>query len=84
MKKSAFFQHINAIYLPEFKKNKPLYVGFFNCGGYQESISGYGGIKHCLIPSAQHILIKKDGDEVTHHVFRKEQTSEDMLKILGY
>lgn len=77
-------QHINAIYLPEFKKNKPLYVGFFNCGAYQESISGYGGIKHCLIPSAQHILINKVNDQIEHHVFRAEQTSEDMLKILGY
>lgn len=78
-------QHVNAIYLPEFKKNKPLYVGFFNCGAYQESISGYGGIKHCLIPSAKHILINKDEEgNVQHWVFRQEQTSEQMLQILGY
>lgn len=78
-------QHINAIYLPEFKKSKPLHVGFFNCGAYQESISGYGGIKHCLIPSPKHILIDKDENgEITHNVFHDEQTSQDMLKILGY
>lgn len=78
-------QHVNAIYLPEFRKNKPLYVGFFNCGAYQESISGYGGIKHCLIPSAKHVLINKDEEGNYHHnVFRKEQKSEEMLKILGY
>ena len=78
-------QHINAIYLPEFKKDKPLYVGFFNCGAYQESISGYGGIKHCLIPSPKHILIDHDEDgNVTYELFREEQTSDHMLKILGY
>jgi arginine decarboxylase len=78
-------QHVNAIYLPEFKVNKPLYVGFFNCGAYQESISGYGGIKHCLIPSAKHILIDRNEDgTVNHWLFREEQTSEHMLKILGY
>jgi arginine decarboxylase len=43
-------QHSNAIYLPKFDKNKPLYIGFFNTGAYQETIGGFGGLKHCLIP----------------------------------
>lgn len=78
-------QHVNAIYLPVFKKDKELYVGFFNCGAYQESISGYGGIKHCLIPSPKHVLIDKDENgEIRTRVYRDQQTSEDMLKILGY
>lgn len=78
-------QHINAIYLPEFKKDRPLYVGFFNCGAYQESISGYGGIKHCLIPSPKHILIDVDENgNIVHEEFRPQQSSEEMLKILGY
>ena len=33
-------QHVNAIYLPKFNKEKPLYIGFFNIGAYQESIGG--------------------------------------------
>ncbi len=78
-------QHINAIYLPEFKKERPLHLGFFNCGAYQESISGYGGIKHCLIPSPKVILIDYDEEgNIKHELFRKEQTSEEMLAILGY
>lgn len=78
-------QHVNAIYLPLFNKNKPLYVGLFNCGAYQESISGFGGIKHCLIPSPKHIIINKNKDgSIYHHIFSEEQTSEQMLKILGY
>ena len=78
-------QHINAIYLPEFKKDKPLHIGFFNTGAYQESISGYGGIKHCLIPSPKHIIIDRDENgELTDSVYRHEQTSQEMLEILGY
>ncbi|MGB0347580.1 MAG: arginine decarboxylase, partial [Balneolaceae bacterium] len=41
------------IVLPTYKKSEKesLYIGFFHTGAYQDSISGYGGIKHCLIPS---------------------------------
>lgn len=78
-------QHINAIYLPEFKADKPLHVGFFNCGAYQESISGYGGIKHCLIPSPKHVIINEDENgEKTYVVYSEEQRSEHMLNLLGY
>ena len=35
---------MNAIYLPVYNKDKPLYIGFFNIGAYQESIGGYGGL----------------------------------------
>ena len=78
-------QHTNAIYLPVYNKNKPMHVGFFNCGAYQESISGYGGIKHCLIPNPQHILLSRDENgELVDELFAPQQTSEQMLKILGY
>lgn len=78
-------QHINAIYLPVYKKDKPLHVGFFNSGAYQESISGFGGIKHCLIPSPKHVLLDRDENgQLTSSVFAERQTSEQMLKILGY
>ena len=52
-------QHINAIYLPKYNKEKPLYIGFFNTGAYQETIGGYGGLQHCLIPQPKHILIDR-------------------------
>jgi len=35
-------QNMNAIYLPKYNKEKPLYLGFFNTGGYQETIGGFG------------------------------------------
>ncbi|MDG1724700.1 MAG: arginine decarboxylase [Bacteroidia bacterium] len=78
-------QHVNAIYLPEFDKGKPLYIGFFNTGAYQEGLSGQGGIKHCLIPSPKKILLSKnEDDEIVDEVFQEEQTAESMMKILGY
>ncbi len=78
-------QHMNAIYLPKYNKDKPLYLGFFNTGAYQETIGGFGGLQHCLIPSPKHILIDKDADgNITTELFAEEQKSEDLLKILGY
>ncbi|MFA5435930.1 MAG: arginine decarboxylase, partial [Candidatus Neomarinimicrobiota bacterium] len=50
------------ILLPRYaeKDKEPLYIGFFHTGAYQDSISGYGGIKHCLIPSPKHVIIDRD------------------------
>jgi arginine decarboxylase len=78
-------QHSNAIYLPKFDKNRPLYLGFFNTGAYQETIGGFGGLKHCLIPEPKHILIQRDDDgKLQTSLFSEEQTASDYLRILGY
>lgn len=78
-------QHTNAIYLPVFSDTKPLYIGFFNTGAYQETISGFGGVHHCLIPQPKHILINRNDDgELEYEVFSEEQRPEDVLKLLGY
>jgi arginine decarboxylase len=74
------------IYMPEIEADKERqYVGFFHTGAYQESLGGYGGIQHCLIPSAKHVLIDKDASgEIHTRLFSGEQSSEAMLKLLGY
>ena len=78
-------QHMNAIYLPKYEKEEPLYIGFFNTGAYQETIGGFGGLQHCLIPSPKHILIQKNDDgSLSTELFSEQQKSEDLLKILGY
>ena len=78
-------QHTNAIYLPVFSDTKPLYIGFFNTGAYQETNSGFGGVHHCLIPQPKHILINRNDDgELEYEVFSEEQRPEDVLKLLGY
>lgn len=78
-------QHVAAIYLPKFKKEKPLYIGFFNTGAYQETIGGFGGLQHCLIPTPKHILIDRDENgELKTQLFAEQQTNTDFLNILGY
>jgi arginine decarboxylase len=78
--------HANAIYIPKFKPGSPQYIGFFNTGAYQESLGGFGGLQHCLIPHPKHVVI--DRDEITGELytrlFAKEQSYKSMLKILGY
>ncbi|WP_421812289.1 arginine decarboxylase [Flagellimonas sp.] len=78
-------QHMNAIYLPKYRKDKPLYIGFFNTGAYQETIGGFGGLQHCLIPHPKHILINKDEEgNIKTSVFAEQQTAGEFLSILGY
>lgn len=78
-------QHANAIYLPKFDQENPLYIGFFNTGAYQETIGGFGGLKHCLIPEPRHILIDRDEKgEIRTRLFAEEQNSDQYLKLLGY
>ncbi len=75
------------ILLPKYskKEKEPLYLGFFHTGAYQDSISGYGGIKHCLIPSPKHVIIDRDEKgNFIDYVYRNEQSVDDMLNILGY
>ncbi len=79
--------HESQVYLPVFndKSDEPLYLGFFHTGAYQDSIAGYGGIKHCLIPSPKHIIIDKDSQgNLVDWLYQPEQSPESMLKILGY
>ncbi len=64
---------------------KPQYIGFFHTGAYQESLGGYGGIQHCLIPAPKHVLIDRNTDgTIKHKLFAEEQNSDSMLKTLGY
>ena len=80
-------EHNQQIFLPRFSEAEqdPLHIGFFHTGAYQDAISGYGGIKHCLIPSPKHIIVNRNekGDYIDH-IYREEQHVNDMLSILGY
>ncbi len=78
--------HSADLYLPIFEQEvENQYVGFFHTGAYQESLGGYGGIQHCLIPAPKHVLVDKDeSGNITTRLFAPQQGSEIMLKILGY
>ena len=74
-------QHTNAIYLPKYDSAKPLYIGFFNTGAYQDNIGGFGGVHHCLIPQPKYVLIDENYETT---VYSDEQGHEGILKTLGY
>jgi arginine decarboxylase len=79
--------HANQVFLPkiELKAKDPLYIGFFHTGAYQESLGGYGGIQHCLVPAPKHVIIDRDEEgEIITKLFAKEQSYKSMLKTLGY
>lgn len=77
--------HSNAIFLPKMQEGREQYIGFFHMGAYQESLSGFGGIQHCLIPAPKLVVVDKDENgEYTTKLFAKEQSYKSMLKILGY
>lgn len=80
--------HISQVFLPKIDispDEEPLYLGFFHTGAYQESIGGYGGTQHCLVPAPKHVIINRDEDgEYYTSIFSKEQSWKSMLKILGY
>ena len=59
--------------------------GFFHTGAYQESLGGYGGIQHCLIPAPQHVIVDRDEEgNLTTRLFAPQQNADSMLQILGY
>jgi len=77
--------HSSVVFLPKVDKDEELYIGFFHTGAYQESLGGYGGIQHCLIPAPKHVLISRDEQgNIVHKLFAPEQEAASMLKILGY
>ena len=78
-------QHLNAIYLPTFKEEDPIYLGFFHTGAYQDNIGGHGGVHHCLMPGLRHILID-DTEEggLNFREFCPAQASGHVLSLLGY
>lgn len=82
-----YSQESNELFMPVVNNEdvEPLYVGFFHTGAYQESLSGFGGVHHCLIPSPKHLLIDKKEDGSFHiDTFAHQQKAASVLKFLGY
>ncbi len=71
----------NEVFMPRIKPGEKLYLGFFHTGAYQESIGGYGGLQHCLLPAPKHLVID---DSHEARLFAPAHFPEVMLKILGY
>ena len=77
--------HISEVFLPVIENGEKLYLGFFHTGAYQDSLGGYGGIQHCLIPAPKQVIIERDDSgNYKSRLFAPEQDHEGMLRILGY
>lgn len=77
--------HTNQVFMPKLKEDESLYMGFFHTGAYQESLGGYGGIQHCLIPAPKHLVIDiADDGTMKVEVFAPEQNVTQMMNVLGY
>ncbi|MGH1337288.1 MAG: arginine decarboxylase [Aureispira sp.] len=76
------------LHLPSYEEEKnetPLYLGFFHTGAYQDAISGYGGIKHCLIPAPKHLILDRDVEgNLVESVYGSEESTGDVFQLLGY
>ncbi|MBC8984954.1 arginine decarboxylase [Pedobacter sp. N36a] len=71
------------IRLPDTEEEQ--FIAFLHTGAYQEALSGFGGVNHCLIPSPKHLIIDRNQDDVLEYVvFSEKQNSEQLLNILGY
>ncbi len=77
--------HANAVFLPRITDNNTQYIGIFHTGAYQETLGGFGGLQHCLIPAPKLVIIDKDDEgEYSTKLFAKEQSYKSMLKTLGF
>ncbi len=68
--------------MPTISDNEVLYIAIFSVGAYQETISGVGGVHHCMIPEGEEIIISCEGEKELK--VNGVQTKEEMLDILGY
>ncbi|KAF2820511.1 Orn/DAP/Arg decarboxylase 2 [Ophiobolus disseminans] len=76
-------QHVSMPQYDEYREDQ--YVGLFHTGAYQEELSGYGGVSHCLIPAPKHVVVESDGNgRWKSCLFAPEQGSESMMRLLGY
>lgn len=72
-----------SILLPDTEEEQ--FIAFLHTGAYQEALSGFGGVNHCLIPSPKHLIIDRNSNnELEYTVFSEKQNSEQLLNILGY
>ncbi|MBN2085901.1 MAG: hypothetical protein JW748_11835 [Anaerolineales bacterium] len=70
------------LFLPVDAEN--LYVGFFGIGAYQEMLGGMGGVKHCMIPEADELIIEHGADGTFHYRLNRGQNSWEIARTLGY
>jgi arginine decarboxylase len=70
------------LYLPADARD--LYIGFFGIGAYQEMLGGMGGVKHCMIPEADELIIDRADDGPYTFRVNRGQSQREIARFLGY
>ena len=70
------------LYLPV--ETDELFLGFFSVGAYQEMLGGVRGSKHCVLPEAAELIVDRDTDGDYSFYRLPGQSTEDVLRNLGY
>jgi arginine decarboxylase len=73
---------MNAIYLPKY--NKETIVHWFLIQGLSGNNRRIWRLTPLLNSTTKHILIDRDENGILQPRFSEQQTSDDVLKILGY
>ncbi|MFZ6027175.1 MAG: arginine decarboxylase [Chloroflexota bacterium] len=70
------------LYLPV--ETRDLYVGFFSIGAYQEILGGIGGVKHCVVPEAEELIVDQNLDGTYRFRAVPGQDAARLLANLGF
>ncbi|MDR9387659.1 MAG: hypothetical protein RI513_01490 [Balneolaceae bacterium] len=81
---SATDQEVHHLYMPTLAKTQELFVAFLHTGAYQETVGGYGGLQHCLLPEPKHVLVREIEGKTSVELFRDPADSTSILSTLGY
>ena len=72
------------IVMPSLSKRNKLYIALFFTGAYQDNIAGFGGLKHCLLPSPAILIASKTKNKIKIKKVIEKQSALQMIKLLGY
>jgi arginine decarboxylase len=62
-----------------------LVIGVFDCGAYQETLSGRGGAKHCILPEAPEVILDTaPTGGIVRVASHSGQDAAGVLSSLGY
>lgn len=77
-------QEVHHLFMPSFSSMKESYVAFLHTGAYQETVGGYGGLQHCLLPQPKHVLVRETKGTIAVETFRDPTDPESTLSLLGF
>lgn len=73
---------VSPLYLPV--ETRDLYIGFFSIGAYQEVLGGIGGVKHCVVPEAEELIVDQNPNGTYQFRALPGQDATRLLANLGF